>query len=54
MTLIDVEKAHITSVLEKLNWKVRGFNGAAFALGLKPTTLESKMKKLGIKRPKPL
>ncbi len=53
MNLADVEKAHITAILEKLNWKVRGFNGAALALGLKPTTLESKMKKLGIRRPKP-
>ena len=49
-SLIDVEKEHILSVLEKVNWRIRGENGAAAILEMKPTTLESKMKKLGIKR----
>ncbi|MDN5279617.1 MAG: hypothetical protein PWR01_3582 [Clostridiales bacterium] len=52
LSLADVEKLHITNVLENCRWKVRGPDGAAIQLDLKPTTLESKMAKLGIKRPK--
>ncbi|MDJ0874050.1 MAG: sigma 54-interacting transcriptional regulator [Desulfobacterales bacterium] len=50
-SLQDVERDHILSVLEASNWKVRGKDGAAERLGLKRTTLQSRMKKLGIKRP---
>jgi formate hydrogenlyase transcriptional activator len=50
-TLEDVERRHIRSVLEKTGWRVTGAQGAAKILGLKRTTLQSKMKKLGIKRP---
>ncbi len=50
-TLEDVERRHIRSVLEKTGWRVTGAQGAAEILGLKRTTLQSKMKKLGIKRP---
>ncbi len=50
-SLQDVERAHITSVLEACGWKVRGKDGAAERLGLKRTTLQSRMKKLGIERP---
>ncbi len=49
--LEEVERAHIVSVLETCNWKVRGKDGAAERLGLKRTTLQSRMKKLGIQRP---
>ncbi|MHC4760748.1 MAG: sigma-54 interaction domain-containing protein, partial [Planctomycetota bacterium] len=49
--LEDVERDHITEVLAMKGWKVRGENGAAELLQLKPSTLESKMQKLGIKRP---
>lgn len=45
-----VVKKHIIQVLQKTNWRVSGNQGAAQFLGLPPTTLESKMKKLGIKR----
>ncbi|MFN8306809.1 MAG: sigma 54-interacting transcriptional regulator [Ferruginibacter sp.] len=48
--LTDLEKDHILEVLEKTNWKVSGEKGAAKILGLNPTTLEARMKKLGIKR----
>lgn len=48
--LQDVERAHILKALESTGWRVSGKNGAAEALGLKPTTLESRMKKLGIRR----
>ena len=51
--LEDVEKAHIRSVLESAGWRIRGTNGAADRLGLRPTTLETRMAKLGIRRPKP-
>ncbi|MCB2170033.1 MAG: sigma 54-interacting transcriptional regulator [Deltaproteobacteria bacterium] len=51
ITLADVERRHILSVLEKTGWRVTGAQGAAQMLGLKRTTLQSKMKKLGIQRP---
>ena len=44
-------RAHIQSVLERAGWRIRGAGGAAERLGLKPTTLEARMKKLGIRRP---
>jgi transcriptional regulator with GAF, ATPase, and Fis domain len=46
-----VERNHIIDVLNKTSWRVSGQKGAANLLGLKPTTLESRMKKLGITRP---
>jgi transcriptional regulator with GAF, ATPase, and Fis domain len=49
--LEDVERTHIVKVLEECNWKIRGIDGAAERLGLKRTTLQSRMKKLGIQRP---
>lgn len=49
--LEDVERTHIIKVLEECNWKIRGEDGAAEHLGLKRTTLQSRMKKLGIQRP---
>jgi Nif-specific regulatory protein len=49
-TLEEVEKKHIIEVLETTGWRVRGKNGAAEILGLKPTTLDSRMLKLGIQR----
>ncbi len=51
--LQDVEREHIRSVLEKVGWRVRGDHGAADLLGLKPSTLEDRMTKLGLKRPRP-
>jgi transcriptional regulator with PAS, ATPase and Fis domain len=49
-SLEEVERQHILDVLAKTNWKIRGENGAAKALDLNPTTLEARMKKLGIVR----
>lgn len=49
-SLKSIERMHILAVLEKTGWRVRGKNGAAALLELPPSTLESKMKKLGIKR----
>ena len=48
--LEDVERKHMVAVLEKTGWRIAGQGGAAEVLGLKRTTLQAKMKKLGIKR----
>lgn len=50
MTLQEVEKAHIIKVLDNTNWKVSGEGGAAQILGVKRTTLEARMARLGIRR----
>ncbi len=50
LTLDEVQRRHILAVLQKTGWHVSGKNGAAAILGLKPTTLESRMAKLGIRR----
>jgi formate hydrogenlyase transcriptional activator len=50
VTLQEAERVHIRRVLERSNWVVGGANGAAVRLGMKRTTLQSKMKKLGITR----
>jgi hypothetical protein len=47
----EVQREGILRTLERTGWRVSGPKGAALVLGLKPTTLESKMKKLGIRRP---
>jgi formate hydrogenlyase transcriptional activator len=49
--LVDVEREHILAVLESSSWRIRGSGGAAARLGMKPTTLETRMAKLGLKRP---
>ena len=51
--LSDVEKDHIRAVLENTSWRIRGASGAAARLGLRPTTLETRIAKLGLRRPKP-
>jgi transcriptional regulator with GAF, ATPase, and Fis domain len=48
----EVERNHILHVMDTVGWRVRGEGGAAQILGLKPTTLESRMQKLGIARHK--
>jgi formate hydrogenlyase transcriptional activator len=49
--LVDVEREHMRRMLEAANWRIRGADGAAERLGVKPTTLETRMAKLGLKRP---
>ena len=51
-TLSNTEKNHIIVVLNECHWKINGDNGAAIKLGMPPSTLRSKMKKLNIIRPK--
>ncbi len=48
--LRTAEKDHIEAVLELTGWKIAGETGAAKRLGLPPSTLRSRMKKLGIER----
>ncbi len=50
-SLEEVERRHILEVLEAAGWKLEGANGAAALLGLKPSTLRSRMQKLEIRRP---
>jgi len=52
MTLKESERAQILRILQETGWRIRGRGGAAEVLGIKPTTLESRMTKLGIKRGK--
>lgn len=49
--LDGIEKQYILKVLEKTNWRIKGQNGAAEILGLNPSTLYFKMKKLSIQKP---
>ncbi len=49
--LEEVERAHILEVLQATGWKLEGREGAAAVLGLKPSTLRSRMLKLDIRRP---
>jgi formate hydrogenlyase transcriptional activator len=50
--LEDIERESILHALEESNWVVGGPDGAAVKLGLKRTTLASRMEKLGISRPR--
>jgi formate hydrogenlyase transcriptional activator len=49
--LVDVQRAHILRVLESTNWRIEGTTGAAKILGLCASTLRTRMRKLGIRRP---
>ena len=51
-SLEQVERQHIIDVLESAGWKLEGSDGAAALLGLKPSTLRSRMQKLDIRRPR--
>jgi DNA-binding NtrC family response regulator len=49
-TLEEVKREHIREVLEETRWRIRGPGGASEILGVKPTTLEAQMARLGIRR----
>jgi len=51
VTLEAAEREHILRALRETNWVIAGANGAAARLGMKRTTLQSRMSKLGISRP---
>ena len=48
--LVDVERAHILRILHASAWRIEGPRGAAALLGLKASTLRSRMLKLGVQR----
>ena len=50
-TLENAERNHILRALNETRWVVHGKKGAADLLGINPSTLRSRMEKLGIKRP---
>ena len=49
--LFEVEREHILVTLQEKGWIIEGHKGAAQLLGINPSTLRSRMKKLGIARP---
>jgi transcriptional regulator with GAF, ATPase, and Fis domain len=49
--MLQRDKQNLIAALNKASWKVHGDGGAAELLGVKPTTLISRIKKLGLKRP---
>ena len=53
LTLAAVERQHIVRVLQAARWTIEGPGGAASPLGLHPSSLRSRMRRLGITRPPP-
>jgi DNA-binding NtrC family response regulator len=49
-TLLDVEREHIELALEQTRWVIEGERGAAVALGVNPSTLRGRMRKLGVRK----
>jgi formate hydrogenlyase transcriptional activator len=49
--LDEMERAHILAVLESCGWRISGKGNAAERLGLNRSTLQFRMRKLGIRRP---
>ncbi len=48
--MVDVERTHILRMLYASEWRIEGPRGAARALGMKPSTLRSRMRRLGVRR----
>ncbi len=48
---MQLERDHIVSILEQSYWRLEGEGGAADRLGINPSTLRSRMRKHGIRRP---
>jgi transcriptional regulator of acetoin/glycerol metabolism len=51
-SLQEAETEHILRVLQETGWRIDGAKGAALILDMNPSTLRSRMRKLGIKKPK--
>jgi transcriptional regulator with GAF, ATPase, and Fis domain len=51
-SLEELQRQHILNALAQTNWVIEGDNGAARLLELHPNTLRSRLKKMGIQRPK--
>ena len=52
VTLVEHERQYIHQVLTETGWVIKGPDGAAAVLGLHPATLQSRLKKLGLERPR--
>jgi formate hydrogenlyase transcriptional activator len=52
-SLEDVQRQHIEATLARSGWIIEGEHGAARQLGIHPNTLRSRMKRLGVSRPRP-
>ena len=52
LALVDVERQHIKNILDMTRWRIEGPAGAADLLKMKPSTLRSRMSKLGVGRPR--
>jgi PAS domain S-box-containing protein len=52
--LAEMERKHIIRALQETGWKIEGEKGAAQFLGINPSTMRARMRKLGIRRPEPL
>jgi formate hydrogenlyase transcriptional activator len=50
-TMEEAERQHILRALKQTQWRIAGPKGAANLLGMKRTTLQARMRKLGIRRP---
>jgi transcriptional regulator with GAF, ATPase, and Fis domain len=48
----EVERTHISAMLSRHSWRIEGTRGAASALGMRPSTLRGRMRKLQIQRPR--
>jgi DNA-binding NtrC family response regulator len=53
LSLEEAERNHVCAVLEETGWQIEGPNGAARRLEINPSTLRSRMRKLGLERPRP-
>jgi transcriptional regulator with GAF, ATPase, and Fis domain len=49
-TLEELERGHILEILQQTGWRIEGPKGAAAILGLHPSTLRSRMLRLGLKK----
>lgn len=49
--MADMEREHILRIVRAAGWRIEGEQGAAKILGMNPSTLRARMRKLGIKRP---
>lgn len=50
LSLAEVERNHILGVLQKTNWQISGLKGASSILKMNPSTLRSRIKRLGLKK----
>jgi transcriptional regulator with GAF, ATPase, and Fis domain len=49
-SLAEIERDYIERILDETQWRIEGKGGAAEILGLKPSTLRGRIRKLGLRR----